>query len=106
MLACCVCARLWQSTIDRNVLLQRVICITFGQPFLHVKIAEDEIKICPKFEKSIHSVFNKDDHVPLMIGCFDLVAPQASVVKALGMSSADLPKFNQGEHHTQSVRFL
>lgn len=69
MLACCVGARLWHLTpADREVLLQRVVCITFGQPFLKIRMVEDEIKICPQFEQSIHSVFNKDDVVPLMFG--------------------------------------
>ena len=67
MLACCVGAQLWHNTAaDREVLLQRVICITFGRPFLKIKMVEEEINICPEFEQSIHSVFNKEDVVPLM----------------------------------------
>ena len=107
MLACCVAARLWQSTTDQDVLLQRVICITFGQPFLHIKMVEDQIRICPKFEKSIHSVFNKDDFVPLMIGCLGLavLVQPLSLVKALGASSEEPPRStgNHGEHHAHSV---
>ena len=66
ILACCVSARLWHSTIDREALSQRVICITFGQPFLQIKMVEEEDAICPQFMESIHSVFNKKDIVPLL----------------------------------------
>jgi hypothetical protein len=66
ILACCVSARLWHSTIDREALSQRVICITFGQPFLQIKMVEEENAICPQFMESIHSVFSKKDIVPLL----------------------------------------
>ena len=74
MLACCVCVRLWKSTTKQEVLLQRATCITFGQPLLKIKMVEEEIRICPQFEKSIHSVYSMDDNVPLMISCMDVVA--------------------------------
>ena len=68
MLASCVTARLWQNaTADQTFLLQHVICITFGQPFLQIEMVQEEIQICPQFEQSIHSVFYKDDTVPLML---------------------------------------
>ena len=80
MLACCVAAKLWYSvTADRDVLLERVICITFGQPFLQIDMVEEEIAICPQFEQSIHSVFIKDDIVPLMFSY-------------LAVEESDLPK--------------
>ena len=72
MLACCVAARLWHSTTNRDVLLERVICITFAQPFLQIKMVEEQIEICQQFRKCIHSIFNKADLVPLMIRCLDL----------------------------------
>ena len=68
MLASCVSARLWQNaTADQTFLLQHVVCITFGQPFLEIKMVQEEIQICPQFEQSIHSIFYKDDVVPLML---------------------------------------
>jgi GTP-binding protein EngB required for normal cell division len=68
MLASCVSARLWQNaTADQAFLLQHVVCITFGQPFLQIKMVQDEIQICPQFEQSLHSIFYKDDVVPLML---------------------------------------
>ena len=68
MLASCVSARLWQNaTADQMFLLQHVVCITFGQPFLQIKMVQEEIQICPQFEQSIHSIFYKDDVVPLML---------------------------------------
>jgi GTP-binding protein EngB required for normal cell division len=74
MLACCVCVRLWKSTTKQEVLLQRATCITFGQPLLKIKMVEEEIRVSPQFEKSIHSVYSMDDNVPLMISCMDVVA--------------------------------
>ena len=91
MLACCVGAQLWRSTTDREILLQRVVCITFGQPFLQIKMVQDEIDICPQFEQSIHSVFSKDDVVPLMFSYLhvdesnlpNVSSPLSSTTKAL-----------------------
>ena len=68
MLACCVCAQLWHNTMaDQEALAQDIICITFGQPLLPIKVVEDEIAISPLFERSIHCIFNKDDSVPLAL---------------------------------------
>lgn len=111
MLACCVAARLWHSTTDRDVLLQRVICITFAQPFLKIKMIEEEIEICPQFEKSIHSIFNKDDLVPLMIRCLDLPGLPLPNVKALTAPSDKFPlrssgKHASGKHPVQPVRYI
>ena len=73
MLACCVGARLWHSTMaEQEFLLQHIICITFGQPFMKIKILEEEIGICPKFENTIYSVFSKVDNVPLMFSYLNL----------------------------------
>ena len=67
MLACCVGAQLWHSTMaDQEFLLQHIICITFAQPFLKIKMIEEQIKITPQFESAIHSIFSTDDIVPLM----------------------------------------
>ena len=107
MLACCVNARLWHSTTAKEILLQRVICITFGQPFLQIRMVTEEIEICPDFEKTIHSVFIKDDQVPLMFGCLNLpnlsslAAPQ---LKALAGPSDDefAARFSE-QCHTQQV---
>ena len=52
---------------DQDALTQDIICITFGQPFLPIKMVEDEIEISPQFEKSIHCIFSKDDYVPLAL---------------------------------------
>ena len=88
MLASCVSARLWQNmtTADQAFLLQHVICITFGQPFLQIKMVQEEIQICPKFEQSIHSIFYKDDVVPLMLSY--LHVDESSLPKV----SAPVPK--------------
>ena len=68
MLACCVAAQLWYKTpASQDFLLERVICITFGQPFLQNNMVDEKISICPQFEQSIHSVFNKDDVIPLVL---------------------------------------
>lgn len=100
MLACCIGARLWHfTTADREVLLQRVICITFGQPFLKITMVEDEIKICPQFEQSIHSVFYKDDVVPLLFGYLHIdeskvpnVSSPSSYSKAKAISGPSNPE--------------
>ena len=66
MLASCISARLWHNTMaDQEALAQRMICITFGQPLLQMKMVEEEICISPQFEQSIHCIFIKDDLVPL-----------------------------------------
>ena len=68
MLACCICARLWHNAMaDQDALTQDIICITFGQPFLPLKMVEDEMAISPQFEKSIHCIVSKDDSVPLAL---------------------------------------
>lgn len=100
MLACCIGARLWHfTTADREVLLQRVTCITFGQPFLKIRMVEDEIKICPQFEQSIHSIFNKDDVVPLLFGYLHIdeskvpnVSPPSSYSKVKAISGPSNPE--------------
>ena len=67
MLALCISAKLWHSTMaDQQALTERIICITFGQPLVKLKMVEDEISVSGEFEKSIHSVFSKDDFVPAM----------------------------------------
>ena len=99
MLACCVGARLWASTTEAQILLERVVCITFGQPFLQIKMVQEEIEICPQFEESIHSIFYKEDFVPHMLGCLDesyitsLPSPalQASKAALVGPKAGDMP---------------
>ena len=107
MLACCVNAWLWHSTTDREILLHRVICITFGQPFLQIRMVKDKIESCPQFEETIHSVVVKDDRVPLMFGCLNfpnlssLAAPQ---VKALtGPNDDEFDARLSEKCHTQQV---
>ena len=105
MLACCVCVRLWQSITKQEVLLQRAICITFGQPLLQIKMVKEEVRICPQFEKSIHSVFSVDDYVPLMMRCVDFLLPQPSQIKGPGTSS-DVEHRVHGDYWGQQVRFF
>lgn len=110
MLACCIGAQLWHfTTADREVLLQRVICITFGQPFLKIKMVEDEIKFCPQFEQSIHSIFNKDDVVPLLFGYLHIdeskVPSPSSYSKAKAISGPSNPEASP-ERVANLVRML
>ena len=70
MLACCICAKLWHNTMaDQDVLTQDLLCITFGQPLLPIKMVEDEISLFPLFEQAIHCVYCEEDPVPLTISC-------------------------------------
>jgi hypothetical protein len=70
----------------------------------------EEIEICPVFEKTIHSIFNKDDRVPLMFGCLNLpnisslAAPQ---LKALAGPSDDefAARFSEQCHTQQGDLF-
>ena len=84
MLACCVCVRLWKSTTKQEVLLKRAACITFGQPLLKIKMVEEEIRVCPQFEKSIHSIHSVDDCVPLMISCVEFLVRHPPIIPRLG----------------------
>jgi hypothetical protein len=75
MLACCIMANLWQeSRISAKVLLKRATCITFGQPFMKIQLVDQVLRMCPDLEKSIHSVFLKDDLFPQLMGYASLAA--------------------------------
>lgn len=69
-MACYVTANLWQNSSFRSeTLLKRVVCITFGQPFLRIPIVQKVIAMSPHFEQSIHSIFYEDDCVPQIFQC-------------------------------------
>ena len=81
MLACCVGARLWHTTMaDQEFLQQHIICITFGQPFLKIKMVQEQIQITPKFESVIHSVFSTDDVIPFMFSYLNVDGSPSSVL--------------------------
>ena len=77
-MACYVTANLWQrSSFRTETLLKRVVCVTFGQPFLHMPMVQKVIAMSPHFEQSIHSIFYKDDCVPQIFQCiYGTIAPQ------------------------------
>ena len=68
MLACYVAANLWKmSFISGDVLEKNVVCITFGQPLIPISYVEKAIKDFPKFEATIHAVYEKDDFFPRVL---------------------------------------
>ena len=101
MLACCVCVRLWKSITKQEVLLQRALCITFGQPLLKIKMVEEELRVCPQFEKSIHSIYNMEDYVPFMISCVEFVLPHKPKI---GLIPPSEEQRILGDYRTQLVR--
>ena len=69
MLAVCITAQLWHNTMaDQQALAKHIICITFGQPLMQLKMVEEEIGFSPQFEKSIHCILYKDDLFPVVLG--------------------------------------
>jgi hypothetical protein len=64
-------------------------------------MVEEQIRICPQFEKSIHCVFSRDDYVPLMIHCLDLLGRQPPKPKELN-SAGGVKHHARGKYLSQS----
>ena len=93
MLACCVAANLWKTShISATTLEQSVVCITFGQPLIKMKFFQEVAKDYPQLEKTIHSIFWKEDMIPQIlryfgIGCLNYRCSQNPDLKPLPPSS-------------------
>lgn len=85
MLACCIAARLWkESVIPIDVLEDRVICITFGQPLIAISYVQDTINTITKFENTIHAIYDQEDVFPRLLR--DKYLPEWSRLKAIEIS--------------------
>ena len=94
MLACCIAANIWRrSQINADVLKEQVICITFGQPLISIRFVQEVIRDCgPQFERTIYSMFNKDDVIPgllqyFRIGCVHYQHGSRSPMKTLSATN-------------------
>ena len=68
MLAMCITSQLWHCAMaDQQALSERIICITFGQPLMQLKMVEEQISFSPQFEQSIHCVFRQEDVFPVVL---------------------------------------
>ena len=68
MLACCNAARLWkESVIPVDILEDRVICITFGQPLVAISYVQETINAIAKFENTIQAIFDQEDIFPRLL---------------------------------------
>ena len=71
MLACCIAGNIWEmSYIGNEVLEKNVVCITFGQPLITIPFVQSVMRKFPKFEATIHSIFDKEDSVPQLLRYF------------------------------------
>ena len=62
-------AVLWETSyIAPHVLQKNMVCITYGQPLISVKLIQDVIQKFKGFETSIHSMFDAEDVVPRLLG--------------------------------------
>ena len=67
-MACCNAARLWkESFLGVDVLVKNVLCITFGQPLLAIPYIEETIINNPKFEGTLHCIYDLDDTFPRLL---------------------------------------
>ena len=72
-MACHMAAILWnRSTIDRDILEKNLICITFGQPLIPIPAVEEAIRDSPRFEATIHAVYDKTDFFPRVLYYYNI----------------------------------
>ena len=97
MLACCVAANIWnKSYINTDALEKSVVCITFGQPLLSIPLVQEVVKKFPRFEATIHSIFDKEDIIPRLlryfsVGCMHYRGSGTKMMKLPRPSSASPP---------------
>jgi hypothetical protein len=73
MMACHIAAILWKrSSIDRDILKENIICVTFGQPLIPIPSVEEAINDHPQFEATIHTVYDKDDFFPRVLYYYNI----------------------------------
>ena len=65
-------ASIWRRCfIHADVLEKSIVCITFGHPLLTIPLVQEVARCNPKFEDTIHAVFDKDDIVPQLLQYFE-----------------------------------
>lgn len=90
MLACCNAARLWkESNIPIDVLKNRVLCITFGQPLVAISYVQETVDAIAKFENTIHSIYDQEDMFPRLLR--DKYPSEGSRLKAITSSNGASP---------------
>jgi hypothetical protein len=93
MLACYNAAKLWdKAIIGVDVLEKSIACVTFGQPLLPIPYVYETIRKYPKFDNTIHSIWDEEDIFPrVLYSHYGQFLPDTSMRALTGSNGNTVP---------------
>ena len=100
LLACLLAAKIWKlGCVDVDVLKNKLICITFGQPQISVRSVQEVAARFPEFASNIHAVYLEEDTVPRVLKFLNKSCEQRCTAAVLHLTLLAAPGRGTLEHH-------